>query len=75
MIGRSLIRLIASTTSRLKAPPIVLTPMMVVGLMLSIAAVKSRVGGRGCAYGNWKSTRSLRVDSSRPLTSNIETRD
>jgi hypothetical protein len=31
MIGRSLIRLMASTTSRLKSPPIVLTPMMVVG--------------------------------------------
>jgi hypothetical protein len=28
----------------LNAPPIVLTPMIVVGLMLSIAATKSRVG-------------------------------
>lgn len=58
-----------------EGPPTVLTPMMVVGLMLSIAATKSRVGACWCAYGNWKSTRSVRVDSSRPLTSNMKTRD
>jgi hypothetical protein len=34
----------ASITFCLNAPPIVLTPMIVVGLMLSIAATKSRVG-------------------------------
>ena len=41
---RLLIRDMASTTFWLNAPPIVLTPMMVVGLMSSIAATKSRVG-------------------------------
>ncbi len=49
----------------------VLTPMIVVGLMLSMAATKSLVGACVCAYGFWKSTRSVRVDSSSPLTSNM----
>ena len=53
---------IASMTFCVNAPPMVLTPMMVVGLMLSMAATKSLVGGCGCAYGFWKSTRSVRVD-------------
>jgi hypothetical protein len=35
-----------STTFWLNVPPTVLTPMMVVGLMLSIAATKSRVGAQ-----------------------------
>ncbi len=35
---------VASMTFWVKAPPMVLTPMIVVGLMLSIAATKSRVG-------------------------------
>jgi hypothetical protein len=47
--GRSLIRDMASTTFCENAPPIVLTPMIVVGLMLSIAATESRVGACGCA--------------------------
>jgi hypothetical protein len=34
---------IASMTFWVKAPPTVLTPMIVVGLMLSMAATKSRV--------------------------------
>jgi len=49
------------TTFWLKAPPTVLTPMIVVGLILSMAATKSRVGTCSWAYGIWKSTRSLRV--------------
>jgi hypothetical protein len=36
-----------STTFCVKAPPIVLTPIIVVGLMLSIAATKSRVSRAG----------------------------
>jgi hypothetical protein len=47
--GRSLISLIASTTCWVKAPPMVLTPMIVVGLMLVIASTKSVVGECGCA--------------------------
>jgi len=49
----------------------VLTPMIVVGLMLSIAATKSRVGACWCAYGFWKSSKSVREASSRPLMSNM----
>src|SRR6516165_5084156 len=74
MMGRSLSRDIASMTCRVKVLPTVLTPMIAVGLMDSMAATKSRLGACGCAYGFWKSNRSLRLGSSRPLTSNIEIR-
>jgi hypothetical protein len=37
-----------------KVPPTVLTPIIVVGFMLSMAATKSRVGA--CLYGFWKSS-------------------
>ena len=49
MMGRSLIRDIASTTCRVKALPTVLTPMIAVGLSDSMAATKSRLGACGCA--------------------------
>ena len=73
-MGRSLSRDIASMTCRVKVLPTVLTPMMAVGLMDSMQATKSRLGACGWAYGFWKSNRSLRLGSSRPLMSNIEIR-
>src|SRR5512146_512811 len=49
IIGRWLIRAIASITCRVKALATVLTPMMAVGLSDSIAAAKSLVGAWRCA--------------------------
>jgi hypothetical protein len=48
-IGRSLILAIVSMTCRLNALPFVLTPMIAVGLIDSIARTKSLVGACGCA--------------------------
>ena len=44
MIGRSLILAMASTTGWSKAPPVVLTPIRIVGLKASMASTKLLVG-------------------------------
>src|SRR5262249_40475682 len=50
-MGRSLRRDIASMNGRVKVLPTVLTPMMAVGLVDSMQATKSRLGGRGGRVG------------------------
>ena len=74
MIGRGLMRAIASTTFWVNAFPLVLTPMRAVGFWDSMTATKSFEGSCGCAYGFWKSYRSVRLGSSSPWTSNSEMR-
>ena len=51
MIGRSLSRLIASTTRWLNAPLLVLTPTRIVGFSVSTVLTRSFDGSALCAYG------------------------
>src|SRR5580704_16355834 len=75
MIGRSLMRDIASTTSLVNVFPLVLTPIIAVGLRSSITETKSVEGAWGWAYGTWKTNKSVRLGSSKPLMSKCEIRD
>ena len=70
MIGRSLISAIASITSRVNSFGTVLTPTMAVGLSAFTASTKVDTGARSWANGFWKSARSVREVTSRPLMSN-----
>jgi hypothetical protein len=74
MIGRSLSWLIVSTTRWLKAPPLVLTPIRIVGLSASMVSTRSFDGAASWAYAFCASDRLARDDSSSPSTSNIEMR-
>src|SRR5438045_5164497 len=70
MIGRRLISAIAATTSCVNNFGTALTPMMAVGRSALIASTKWATGGRSNANGFWKSARSVRELTIRPLMSN-----